>query len=103
MLGGVVDDAEGNFQRRFGESLILGLTGGYSRTATLNSFGALTIKGGFGAVQGTWLLGRLVVFANYTGRGQSTSSSLPGNVLDQTLNSFSFGFGLSSREARVRP
>ena len=54
-------------------------------------------------MQGTWQLGRLILFANYTGTGQSTSSTLPGNVLNQTLNTFSFGFGLSSREARVRP
>ena len=101
LLGGTVDDAEGNFQYRFGKSAILGLTGGYNRTDALNVLN--TITGGYGAVQGTWLLGRLIVFANYTGRGQSTSSTLPGNVLDQTLNTFSFGFGLSSREARVRP
>jgi len=103
LLGGIVDDAGGNFQHRFGEFVILGLTGGYNRTAALNNSAPMTITGGYGAVQGTWLLGRLIVFANYTGRGQSTSSTLPGNVLDQTLNTFSFGFGLSSREARLRP
>lgn len=101
LLGGTVDDAEGNFQYRFGRSMILGLTGGYNRTNALNV--PNEIKGGFGAVQGTWLLGRLIVFANYTGRGQSTSYAAPGNVLNQTLNSLSFGFGLSSREARLRP
>ena len=102
LLGGIVDDAEGSFQHRFGEVAIFDLTGGYDRTAALNNFGSITIAGGYGAAQGTWLLGRLLVFANYTARSQSTSSTLPGNVLDQTFNSFSFGFGLSSREARVR-
>lgn len=102
LLGAIIDDAEGNFQHHFGESVILGLTGGYNRTAALNDFGATKITGAFGAVQGTWLLGRLIVFANYTGTGQSTNSTQPGNVLDQTLNLFSFGFGLSSRQARVR-
>jgi hypothetical protein len=101
LLGGTVDDAEGNFQYRFGRSMILGLTGGYNRTNALNV--PNEIEGGFGAVQGTWLLGRLIVFANYTGRGQSTSYAAPGNVLNQTLNTVSFGFGLSSREARIRP
>ena len=101
LLGGIVDYAEGNFQHHFHQTMTLGFTGGYNRTSTVNNF--QTISGGFGAVQGTWLLGRLIVFANYTGRGQSTSSTQPGNVLDQTLNTISFGFGLSSKEARVRP
>ena len=101
MLGGIVDYAQGNFQHHFGQSMILGFTGGYNRTSTVNNF--QTISGGFGAVQSTWLLGRLIVFANYTGIGQSTSSILPSNVLDQTLNTFSFGFGLSSKEPHLRP
>jgi hypothetical protein len=101
LLGGKIEDAAGNLQYRFGESLRLGLTGGYDRNEALNI--NRTVSGGFGAVQGTWLLGRLVLFANYTGRGQSVTGTFPGNVLDQTLNTISFGFGLSSREARVRP
>jgi len=101
LLGGTIDEAAGNLQHRFGQSLRVGITGGYSRNDALNV--NRKISGAFGAAQGTWLLGRLVLFANYTGRGQSTTGTLPGNVLDQTLNSISFGFGLSSREARVRP
>lgn len=100
MLGGIVDSAGGNLQHHFGENVTLGITGGYSRTSALDTNN--TITGEFGAVQGTWQLGRLMVFANYTGTGQSMNSPLPVNVLNQTLNSFSFGFGLSSREVRVR-
>lgn len=101
LLGGKIDNAQGNLQHLFGESMRLGITGGYDRTEALNI--NRTVSGAFGAVQGTWLLGRLVLFANYTGRGQSITGTFPGNVLDQTLNTVSFGFGLSSREARVRP
>jgi hypothetical protein len=43
------------------------------------------------------------VFANYTGTSQSSSSQLPGNVLNDMYNTISFGFGFSSREPRVRP
>jgi len=100
LLGAIVDDAEGNFQHHFGEVMTLGITGGYNRTVALGNY--QRVVGGFGAVQGTWLLGRLILFANYTGTSQSTSSTLPGNVLDAPINWFSFGFGLSSREARVR-
>jgi hypothetical protein len=100
LLGATVDNAQGNFQHHFGQVFTLGLTGGYGRTVALAN--NQSIAGGFGAAQGTWQLGRLILFANYTGTGQSASSTLPGNVLNQTLNSFSLGFGLSSREARVR-
>lgn len=103
LLGGIFDNAEGNIQHHFGESVVLGLTGGYNRTAALNQLGTTIVSGGYGAVQGTWFFGRLSVFANYTGRGQSMNSTLPGNVLNQTLNTFSFGFGLNSRETRIRP
>jgi hypothetical protein len=100
LLGAIVDNAQGNIEHHFGQVMTLGITGGYSRTSPLSSNN--NIAGAYGAVQGMWQLGRLILFANYTGAGQSTSSTLPSNVLNQTLNNFSFGFGLSSKEARVR-
>ena len=68
LLGGIVDDAEGNFQHHFGQFMTLGITGGYDRTVALGNYERIT--GGFGAVQGTWQLGRLILFANYTVRAK---------------------------------
>jgi hypothetical protein len=102
LIGGTVDDFQGNFMRRMSPNVTLGLSGGYQRTAAFNSAGVT--GGAYGASQVTWQVGRnLVVFGNYTGRGQSSTSQLPGNVLNQTIHTLSFGFGLSPRQDRLRP
>jgi hypothetical protein len=102
LMGGAVDNGQGDFLRQFGRKFALGISGGYLRTAAFNNNGVT--NGAFGGAQGTWWLGRnMIVFANYTGTTQTSTSSLPGNALNQTLHRLSFGFGLSSREQRVRP
>ncbi len=102
LIGGIVDSGQGNYLRRIGQNVTLGFTSGYSRTGGLNNNG--TTDAAYGAAQANWMVGRnLIVFANYTGMGQSASSLLPGSALNQMFNAISFGFGLSSRESRVRP
>jgi hypothetical protein len=102
LIGGSYDDAEGNVLYRISPDLSLGFTGGYQRTVGLNNNGVT--NAGFGATQATWQATKnLIVFANYTGRSQSTSSPVPSNVLNETINMFSFGFGFSPREGRLRP
>jgi hypothetical protein len=102
LVGGTVDNGQGDFLHQFGPNFALGLTGGYLRTAAFNNNGVT--NGGFGGTQGTWWLGRnMIVFANYTATSQTSTSVLPGNALNLTIHRLSFGFGLSSREQRVRP
>lgn len=102
LIGGTLDDVEGNLLRQITPNVSLGFNGGYQRTASFNSSGVTNAA--FGATQATWQVGRsLIVFANYTGRGQTSSSQLPGNVLNNTVHFISFGFGFSPREGRFRP
>lgn len=102
LIGGLVDMYQGNYLRQFGLKFNLGLTGGYERTAALNNNGVTNAE--FGGAQGTWRLGRnLIVFANYTGSNQDSTSQLPGNTLNETLHVISFGFGYASREPHLRP
>ncbi len=102
LIGGTIDNGQGNLLHQFGPNFTLGFTGGYMRTAAFNNNGVTS--GAYGGTQATWWLGRnMIVFANYTGTGQTTTSLLPGNALNQTIHNISFGFGLSSREQRVRP
>ena len=101
-IGGTVDNVDANVMRRMTPDVTLGFSGGYLRNASFNTFGATNAE--YGATQVTWQVGRnLIVFGNYTGRTQSSNITLPGNVLNDTIHSLSFGFGLSPREARVRP
>jgi hypothetical protein len=102
LLGASADTVVGDFFHQIGPNLTFGLTGGYRRTAALNTNGVTNAS--YGGAQATWRLVRnVIVFANYSGTGQSTSSLLPGNTLNQTLHTISFGFGISSREPRLRP
>ena len=101
LVGATTDNAQVNFSHQFGPSVLLGINGGYQGTAALNNNGVT--NGGFGGTQVTWWLARkLIVYANYTGIGQTSTSQLPGSALTQTINTLSFGFGLSSREQRQR-
>jgi hypothetical protein len=101
LFGAEVDTVEGDFSRQFGPNLVIGLTGGYMRTATLNNNGAT--QGMFGGAQGTWRIGRdMIVFANYTGVDQSSTTALPSNVLNQLMQTIGFGVGYSPRPRRMR-
>lgn len=101
LLGGEVDAVQGNFSRQFGLNSTLGLTGGYSRTAGLTNNGVTNSK--FGEAQFTRQIGRrLIVFANYTGIDQTSTSNLPTNALGQLLQVIGFGVGYSPRQTNRR-
>jgi hypothetical protein len=102
LIGGSLDDMQGNFLYQFNRNVALGFNGGYQRTASFNSSGITNAA--YGASQLMWQAGRnVIVFGSYSGRGQSSTSLLPGNVLNETINTLSFGFGLSPRAGRGRP
>ncbi len=99
MAGAEIDSVDANFSRQFERKLTIGLTGGYRRISALSSG---EINGKFGAAMATWRLGRYFsAFANYTATDQSTSYSLPANVLTNVWQEISFGVGYSSREKRL--
>jgi hypothetical protein len=101
LFGGEIDSVSGNLSRQFGLNLTVGLTGGYDRTSGLNNNGVT--NGKYGAAQATWRLGRtLILFANYTGTDQGSSSRLPSNALNQLQQIIGFGVGYSPRETRLR-
>jgi hypothetical protein len=96
------DNVNGTFTHSFEPSLTLGLNGGYQRTETLNTNGAITAE--FGGVEATYRLNDyLIVFANYTGANQNASAiQLPSNVVSVFQNTFGFGVGYQPREAHPR-
>lgn len=96
LLGATWDSVDGNMTRSFGPNFQLGLTGGYDHTAGMSGNGSA--KGVVGGTQATWQISRnFIAFANYTGIHQTTTGSLPANVLDQTLHTVGFGVGYSPR------
>ncbi len=112
LIGGEVDSAQGNLQRGFGPNLVLGFTVGYQRTSGLNGSStnpvpALNTTGvtdaTFGGAQGTWRIGEnFIVFANYTGTDQWSTSSLPTSALSQFQQILGFGVGYSPRVGHIR-
>jgi hypothetical protein len=101
LLGAEVDTVNGNFSQEFGRNLTMGLTAGYVRTLGLNNNGVTIAK--YGGAQATWRLGRnVIVFANYTGTDQTSSSTLPTNALGQLVQVIGFGIGYSPREKHIR-
>ena len=102
IVGGTVDSAQGDFFRQIQQNLSAGLTFGYQRTSSLSNSGATTAI--YGGSQANWRVGQsMVVFANYTGTSQLPASNLPSNVLNTTIHTISFGFGISPREPHGRP
>lgn len=100
LVGGEIDSASAGFSKEFKKKLTTGFTGGYMRTTGLSTQG--TIDGKFGAAMVTWRLSRyFTAFASYTADDQSSSSLLPSNALNQTLQVISFGIGYSSRERHL--
>ena len=98
--GGEIDSASGGFSREFEKKLTTELTGGYMRTSGLTT--QERIEGKYGAAMVTWRLSRyFTAFASYTANDQSSSSSLPSNALNQTLQVISFGIAYSPREKRL--
>ncbi len=104
LIGGQFDTVFANFTRQFGPNFTFGLSGGYERTEELSTSGFI-INATFGGAQGTWRLSRdIIVFANYTGTNQSssTATALPSSVLNELLNVVGFGVGFSPRGTSLR-
>ncbi len=101
LLGAESDSVIGNFSREFGKNLTIGLTGGYQRTAGLNNNGVTSAN--YGGAEATWRIGRdIIVFANYTGTDQWSTSTLPANALNQLMQVVGFGIGYSPRETHFK-
>lgn len=101
LLGAKWDSVNGNYSRDLSQNVVLGVTGGYGRTVSLNQNGATNNY--YGGTQATWYIGRnLIAFANYTGLAQSTTSPLPTNAIRQMLQTVGFGIGYSPRDTRPR-
>ncbi|MGB6974729.1 MAG: hypothetical protein WBD67_08615 [Terracidiphilus sp.] len=97
LIGGETDRVATNYSRQLGHAATLGFNISYMRTAGLLNNGVTNSK--YGGAQATRRLGRhMSLFANYSLLAQSTSSSLPGNVLGQTLQVLGFGISYSPRQ-----
>ncbi len=100
LVGGEIDSVSAGFSREFAKKITTALSAGYMRTSGLGAQG--TIDGKFGAAMFTWRLSRFfTAFASYTANDQESTSSLPSNVLSQTLQVISFGIGYSPREKHI--
>jgi hypothetical protein len=100
LVGSQTDSATANYSRRYGQAVSLGFNVSYMRTAGLVNNGITTAK--YGGAEATRRLGRyLSVFANYTLIDQSSSSTLPGNTLGQTVQILGFGIGYSPRQKEL--
>ncbi len=106
LVGGELDTVLMTLSHQFGRKLTVGANGSYMRTASLGNspiggnFGVIDAE--FAGVQATRKLGRyLNVFANYTAITQSTSSTLPSNLVSQLMQTVSFGIGYSPRSKHL--
>jgi hypothetical protein len=100
LIGGEIDSVSASFSKEFKKKLTTEFTGGYMRTSGLSTQG--TIDGNYGAAMVTWRLSRyFTAFASYTANDQSSSSLLPSNALNQTLQVISIGIGYSPREKHL--
>lgn len=96
LSGAEVDSATVGFSREFEKRFTAGLDGGYMRTSSLGSEGEINSK--FGAVNASLQLSpSFFAFASYTAIDQSSSYSLPGNVLTHLEQEFSIGIGYTPR------
>lgn len=99
MVGAELDTSSATFNEHVGKNIEIGISGSYSRTATLNQGGIAIAK--VGTAQVTRSLGRYwSLFATYSGYVQSSSASLPGNTLSQLMQIVGFGIGYSPRHNR---
>jgi hypothetical protein len=107
LVGSELDDVTLTLSHEFGRKLTIAADASYMRTASLGhgatfgSYGNINAK--YAGVQATRKLGRYFnVFANYTAITQSSSSTLPSNVLDQLMQTVSFGIGYAPRSKHLR-
>lgn len=106
LVGAELDTVTFTLSHGFGKKLTVGADASYMRTASLGGSSLLgnygNIDAEFAGVQATRRLGQYVnVFANYTAITQSTSSSLPNNVLNQLMQTISVGIGYSPRSKHL--
>jgi len=100
LFGAESDTATFVLSRQFRTGLDLGLHGSYRRTSGLVNNGVT--DGKVAGVQANRRLGRFFsVFASYTATDQSSSSTLPGNTLNNLLQIVGFGVSYSPRERRI--
>jgi hypothetical protein len=98
LLGQKTDSIDGGYSRDFQRAYSIELTGGYRRMSALNQVGLINAE--YGGIQASRRLGRYAsFFANYTVIAQSSSISLPGNVIQEPQYNISFGTAISSRPA----
>jgi len=107
LVGGELDSLTLTLSRQFGRNLTVGADASYMRTASLGNSPIFGNYGNFDAmfagVQASRKLGQYFnVFANYTAMTQSSSSALPANVLNQLMQTVSFGIGYSPRSKHLR-
>jgi hypothetical protein len=101
LLGATLDSLNGNVSRNFGPNLLIGWTGGYSRTSGLINNGVTNSV--VGGTQATWQINRnFIAYANYTGISQGSTSLLPTNAVNQTLQTIGFGVGYSPRTTHLK-
>ena len=92
----------GTLRSNFGINLTIGLIGRLPTHRRAFIAGTST-DGAFGGAEGTYQLTKnLIVFANYTGIEQSSTTPLPTNALNQLMNTIGFGIGFSPRQAHPR-
>lgn len=90
MLGQKTDNLTGGYSRDFERKVTFELTGGFSRSTPLSQRGAINYE--FGGVQLSRHLGRSIsAFVNYTVMAQSSNVAQPNNVVQQPLQTISFG------------
>ena len=100
LFGAESDTATANLSRQFGRTLDIGFHGSYRRTSGLVNNGV--IDGKIVGAQASRRVGRfLSAFASYTFNAQSSSSTLPNNVLGNSLQIVAFGIGYSPMQKRI--
>lgn len=101
MIGAELDNGTATFNEQLGKQTEVGVSGSYSRTATLQQAGGVVIAK-VGTAQATRSLGRyLSLFASYSGYVQSASASLPGNTLSELMQVVGFGIGFTPRHIHL--
>lgn len=101
MYGSKSDQISGAFSHGFGKKLTVEFTGGWRQNNWVTSSGVIESK--FGASQLSGKLGRHFSWdASYTGTVQSSSGSVPTNVLSSLWQVISFGISFNPAPVHLR-
>jgi hypothetical protein len=94
MIGSIYDDISAGLSRPFSRTAVFEMNGGFRYTSELA--GRWDVSGAYGGIQASWRIRRsLNAFANYTATSQSASEQVSSNVLNQMIQTFSFGIGFT--------